>query len=65
MELLYPQHAIHEMFKRHAASNTALSEGIETDSVVSSLNGLERSFQQLGRLQFDQEAHIKTEPEPM
>ena len=48
------------MFEKHAASNSNLSEGIDATSVVSSLNGLEKSFQQLG--QFIEDEHVKPEP---
>ena len=64
VELVYPNHVIHEDFTKHSASNQALSEDIESNSVVSSLSGLDRAFQQLGNMPYNLEQHVKREPNP-
>ena len=59
---MYPNHIIHEDFDKHSASNEKLCEGIESNSVVSTLNGLDLAFQQLGHMPFDLDQHVKSEP---
>lgn len=60
--LIYPEHIIHEDFNKHSASNEVLSQDIESRSEVSSLNGLDLAFQQLGHMPFNMNQHVKSEP---
>ena len=59
---MFPKHVIHADLEKHGASNASLSEEMDTNSVVSSLSGLDQAFQQLGRMPFNLDQHVKSEP---
>ena len=61
IDIIFPDHVIHDDFDKHSASNATICEEIDSNSMVSTLNGLDLAFQRLGSMP-SLEAHFKTEP---